>query len=98
MARETPELEKRLRTTDLVGRVKEVTKDKVISALLSRASTSEEETARWVCEFTHKAFREKKYLFAEEIVETLKSCARDDLPCDLSERPPSLYWKALWGI
>jgi hypothetical protein len=83
------ELEKRLRTTDLVGQVKEVTKDKVISALLVSFYFRGGNTALG-CEFTHKAFRE--YLFAEEIVETLKTCARsmrDDLP----ERPPSLYWK-----
>jgi hypothetical protein len=83
------ELEKRLRTTDLIGQVKDVTKDKVISALLVSFYFKGGNTALG-CEFTHKAFRE--YLFAEEIVEALKSCARtmrDDLP----ERPPSLYWR-----
>jgi uncharacterized protein YjbI with pentapeptide repeats len=83
------ELEKRLRATDLVGRVKDVTKDKAISALLVSFYFKGGNTALG-CEFTHKAFRE--YLFAEEIVETLKTWARavhDDLP----ERPPSRYWK-----
>jgi hypothetical protein len=83
------ELEKRLRTTDLVAQVKDVSKDKVISALLVSFYFKGGNTALG-CEFTHKAFRE--YLFAEEIVETLKGIARtmrDDLP----ERPPSLYWK-----
>lgn len=42
------------------------------------------------CEFTHKAFRE--YLFAEEIVETLKGYGRK-LSDDLPERRAELYWK-----
>jgi hypothetical protein len=83
------ELEKRLRTTDLISQVKETSKDKVISALLISFYFKGGNVALG-CEFTHKAFRE--YLFAEEIVEALKSCARV-LPENLPERPPSLYWR-----
>lgn len=83
------ELEKRLKTTDVVRHVQEIAKDNLISALLVAFYFKGGNTALG-CEFTHKAFRE--YLFAEEIVETLKAYARkfqDDLP----ERPASLYWK-----
>jgi hypothetical protein len=83
------ELEKRLRTTDLTGQVKDLTRDKVISALVVSFYFRGGNTALG-CEFTHKAFRE--YLFAEAIVETLKACARA-LPDDLPQRPSSLYWK-----
>jgi hypothetical protein len=83
------ELEKRLRTTDLVGQVKDVTKDRVISALLV-SFYFKGGNAALGCEFTHKAFRE--YLFAEEVVETLKAYARM-MPDALPERPPSLYWR-----
>ena len=51
------ELEKRLRTTDLVGQVRDVTKDKVISAVLVSFYFTGGNTALG-CEFTHKAFRE----------------------------------------
>ncbi len=83
------ELEKRLKTSDIVGHVKDVAKDNIISALLVSFYFRGGNTALG-CEFTHKAFRE--YLFAEEIVETLKSFART-VPGDLPERPSSLYWK-----
>jgi Pentapeptide repeats (9 copies) len=83
------ELEKRLRTADLVGQVKEISKDKVISALLV-SFYFKGGNAALGCEFTHKAFRE--YLFAEEVVETLKAFVRT-MPDDLPERPPSRYWK-----
>jgi hypothetical protein len=83
------ELERRLRTADLVGQVKEISKDKVISALLVSFYFKGGNTALG-CEFTHKAFRE--YLFAEEVVEAIKMFARS-MPDDLPERPASFYWK-----
>jgi hypothetical protein len=83
------ELEKRLRTNDLVRLVRDISKDKVISALLVSFYFKGGNTALG-CEFTHKAFRE--YLFAEEIVETLKVFARS-LPEDPPERSPALYWR-----
>ncbi len=42
------------------------------------------------CEFSHKSFRE--YLFAEQVVETLKDYGRRAEP-DLSERPEARYWQ-----
>jgi Pentapeptide repeats (8 copies) len=41
------------------------------------------------CEFSHKSFRE--YLFAEQVVETLKAFGRGTEPFE--ERDPKTYWK-----
>jgi hypothetical protein len=81
------ELRKRLKTEDLDESLRSATKDHVLTALMVSFYFKGGNPALG-CEFTHKALRE--YLYAEEIVESLKKYGRTSPP-QLSEREP--YWK-----
>ena len=76
-----------LERDELDRRVSQATADNVLSELMISFYFKGGHPGHG-CEFLHKSFRE--YLFAEEIVETLKAYGRSASPM-LSEREP--YWK-----
>ncbi len=76
-----------LRGDELDQRVSKATADNVLSELMISFYFKGGHPGHG-CEFLHKSFRE--YLFAEEIVETLKAYGRS-APANLSERQE--YWK-----